>query len=218
MGKKEVKDILGADVNQPFIIELIVGLSMIVAPIILMINTGVFDPTLATSIVSGILIVVYAFYYYYQRKNQAAQGTNAEDYSAELNIQMNETFIIQMIFGAVMAVAGLIGLITIAIDINSIMVTISGFLLIVYSLVFYIRKKNLMILGEKGAEDFDIEVRAKVKETFIIQLIFGIAMVVAPLITMISYGFNMNLLMTVISGALLIVYSIYYYRVLKQIK
>ncbi|MHA1131613.1 MAG: hypothetical protein ACTSQQ_12500, partial [Candidatus Helarchaeota archaeon] len=63
-----------------------------------------------------------------------------------------------------------------------------------------------------GTTEYDQKAAVKINETFIIQLIFGCAMVGAALITLLSYGFDMNILMTLISGGMLIAYSIYYYR------
>ncbi|MHA1651686.1 MAG: hypothetical protein ACTSYB_15955 [Candidatus Helarchaeota archaeon] len=211
MSKKDVKSILSTNVDQPFIIEVLIGLSMIVTSIVMMISSGP-DPTLVSTVVAGILVIFYAFYYYLKRTQRLTQKIQDEEFHIELKLRMNETFIIQLIFGAAMVIAGLFNIILYGFDMNFIMTAISGILLLIYSIRYYQVRSYVVGLGEKGDSTFKTELHIKLNETFIIQLIFGVAMVIAPLIMMFSYGFDMNLIMTIISGGLLIIYSIYYYR------
>ncbi|MHA1276100.1 MAG: hypothetical protein ACTSQI_00315 [Candidatus Helarchaeota archaeon] len=212
MTKKDVIDLLNTDIDQPFIIEILIGISMIVTPIILAINQGFVDPTIITAILSGVLVIIYAISAYLTKHRQMAQASTKERFYKKLNARMNETFIIQVIFGAAMAIVGVINLIQLGLDYSFIMTIVSGVLLLVYSVYYYRMRLQLKELGEKGTTEYDQKAAVKINETFIIQLIFGCAMVGAALITLLSYGFDMNILMTLISGGMLIAYSIYYYR------
>lgn len=141
-----------------------------------------------------------------------------ENLSNEINTRMTEAFIVQMIFGIAMTVIGLVYMFISGFNLNMLMTIISGALLIGYSIYYYLKiRTNLQEIALKGETDYKNLVKSKLNETFIIQLIFGVAMVIIPLIMMISSGFNLNLLTTLISGGLLVVYSIIYYRVRIQI-
>jgi drug/metabolite transporter (DMT)-like permease len=217
MTKKDALAILNTEVDQPFIIELLVGISVLVAPIVIAINRGYADPATISAVVAGALVVIYALYAYKTKQTQIDQAATDEAFREKLNARMNETFIVQVIFGAAMAIMGIITMINYGFDYNSLMTIISGALLLIYSIYYYRMRLNLKELGEKGDTDYDQVASAKLNETFLVQLIFGCAMVGAALVTMISYGFDTNILMTLISGGLLIVYSIYYYRLNMQL-
>ena len=216
MGKKDVKELLSEDIDYPFIIELIIAISMI-APSIIMAFTGI-NPTLLTMLCAGALILIYALMYYLKRKTQQAEAATGEDFRDELKTRMNETLIMQLIFGVAMVLAAVASMILSGIffDMNVIMTIVSGGLLIAYSIYYYRVRTNLM--AEKDENEFDKKVRAKLNETFILQLIFGVAMVAAGGVAMIATGFDFNMLLTMISGGLLIAYAIYYYRVLSRLK
>ncbi len=212
MGKKDTKTLLSEATELPFIIEILTALSLIVAPIILMIKFGP-NAAFISALMAGILVVIYALFKYRARVNPPVQGPSEADFHSDLNSRLTETFIIQIIFGVAMVVAGLFTIVSTGFDISIIMTLISGGLLIAYSLYFYAKVQTYLAkLGEKGDQEYNNKVRIKLNETFIIQLIFGVAMVVVGLYLLIT-GFDLNVLMTIISGALLIVYSIYYYRV-----
>ncbi|MHA1264309.1 MAG: hypothetical protein ACTSRS_03660 [Candidatus Helarchaeota archaeon] len=129
--------------------------------------------------------------------------------------RINETFIVQLIFGIVMIVVPIIMMFGIyGFDLNMLFNIVSGALLIVYAFrTYHIRNKVNEQLQDLG-KDSQTFLHARVNETVIVQLIFGIAMIVVPIIMMVSvYGFDLNLLISTISGALLIYYALRYYRI-----
>lgn len=132
----------------------------------------------------------------------------------EIEARLNETFIVQLFFGILMVVVPIIMMIAVyGFDFNLLFSIISGALLIFYAFRVYNVRLNLMNLAEKSDKDLNNIMKARVNETFIVQLIFGILMVVVPIILMIAmYGFDYNLLFSVISGGLLIFYAFRYYR------
>ena len=138
-----------------------------------------------------------------------------KDLKVKMNVRLNETFIVQLIFGVAMIIVPIVMMIMVyGFDFNLLFSIISGALLIVYSVRFYYVKINLLDQVEKSEKDFHIKARARLNETFIVQLIFGVAMIIVPIVMMIMvYGFNFNLLISIISGALLIVYSFRFYYV-----
>ncbi len=132
----------------------------------------------------------------------------------EMNARLDETFIVQLIFGALIVVLTVVMMIgTYTFDFNLLFSIISGVLLIVYAIRYYRVKANLIVRIENSGKDACDETQARLNETFIVQLIFGVAMVVVPIIMMVAvYGFDFNLLFSIISGALLIFYTFRYYR------
>lgn len=212
MNKRDIKAILSKKIDQAFIIEVILGVLMIIVPLIWMLNYGQ-DPTLVSIIVAGIFIVFFALYYYRSRSNLKAQATADDNFYNELNTRMNETFVMQLIFGVAMVVAALVSIIIYGFNLSIITTLISGALLIVYSIYYYKIRINLKELGKKGDKSFEKKASSKLNETFTIQIIFGVAMIIAALVSITTYGFDVNIIMTLISGGFLVVYSIYYYRV-----
>lgn len=85
---------------------------------------------------------------------------------------------------------------------------ISGGLLIVYTFRYLRLRIALPESLQKSEKDVPVKLASRLNETFIIQLILGAIMVLASVITMILYGFDFNLLVTAISGGLLIFYSL----------
>jgi membrane protein implicated in regulation of membrane protease activity len=130
------------------------------------------------------------------------------DIKSELRAFLNEQFIIQLIFGLAMLVFPLIMMIIYGFNVSLITTAISGGLLIVYTFR-YLRFRTALIKGlEQSDKDISSKLATRLNETFIIQLVFGVLMLLVPVITMVLYGFNLNLLMTAISGGLLIFYSL----------
>jgi len=130
------------------------------------------------------------------------------DIKSELCAFLNEQFIIQLIFGLAMLVFPLIMMIIYGFNVSLITTAISGGLLIVYTFR-YLRFRTALIKGlEQSDKDISSKLATRLNETFIIQLVFGVLMLLVPVITMVLYGFNLNLLMTAISGGLLIFYSL----------
>jgi membrane protein implicated in regulation of membrane protease activity len=130
------------------------------------------------------------------------------DIKSELRAFLNEQFIIQLIFGLAMLVFPVIMMIIYGFNVSLITTAISGGLLIVYTFR-YLRFRTALIKGlEQSDKDISSKLATRLNETFIIQLVFGVLMLLVPVITMVLYGFNLNLLMTAISGGLLIFYSL----------
>ncbi|NVM56355.1 MAG: hypothetical protein HWN66_21840, partial [Candidatus Helarchaeota archaeon] len=100
-------------------------------------------------------------------------------------------------------------------DFNLLYSIIIGALLIFYCFRFYKVKTNLIERVEKSEKDVHVGASTRLNETFIFQLIFGAAMIIFPLIYMLTppIGFDFNLLYSIIIGALLIFYSFRFYRV-----
>lgn len=121
-----------------------------------------------------------------------------KDIKSDLHAFLNEEFIVQLIFGVLMLAFPLIMMIIYGFNVSLLSTAISGGLLIFFTFR-YLRLSD---------QDISTKFTAKLNEAFIIQLIFGALMLLAPVITMILYGFNFNLLTTAISGGLLIFYSI----------
>ena len=139
-----------------------------------------------------------------------------KDIKIEMRSKLNENNIIQLIFGAAMVIAPAIMMIIYGFDMNYLFTIISGALLLIYTVRFYFVKANLIDKITNPEKDFHREVEKRLNETFIIQLIFGAVMVIAPIIMMLGiYGFDLNLLLTIISGALLIIYTIRYFNLYK---
>ncbi|NVM29743.1 MAG: hypothetical protein HWN65_12945 [Candidatus Helarchaeota archaeon] len=140
-----------------------------------------------------------------------------KDIKIEMSSRFNETFIIQLLFGAAMIIIPLIYMLTppIGFDFNLLFSIISGALLIFYAFRFYYVKNNLIERVEKAEKDVHVEAGTRLNETFIIQLLFGAAMIIIPLIYMLTppIGFDFNLLFSIISGALLIFYAFRFYYV-----
>jgi len=137
-----------------------------------------------------------------------------KDIKSEIGARLNETFLVQLIFGILMVVVPIIMMVAVyGFDFNMLFSIISGALLIFYTFRVYYVRLNLMDLAEKASKDLNEEIKTRVNETFLVQLIFGILMVVVPIIMMVAvYGFDFNMLFSVISGGLLIFYAFRYYK------
>jgi hypothetical protein len=131
-----------------------------------------------------------------------------KDIKSELRAFLNEEFIVQLLFGCLMVVFPAIMIFIYGFNVSLLTTAISGALLIFYTIRFLRLRAALLESLQKSEKDMPTKLATRLNETFIIQLVFGALMLLAPLITMILYGFNFSLLMTAISGGLLIFYSI----------
>jgi hypothetical protein len=134
-----------------------------------------------------------------------------KDIKDELKAQFSQIEMFQVIFGMILIAASVILMVIFGATAAYIYVLLTGISLVIYTIRSYLIQTNLMDQLNKGAKDVHLEVKARLNETFIIQIIFGIAMVLVPVIMMLTiYGFNLNLLMSIISGGLLLFYAIRY--------
>jgi hypothetical protein len=134
-----------------------------------------------------------------------------KDIKDELKAQFSQIEMFQVIFGIIVIAASVILMVIFGATAAYIYVLLTGISLVIYTIRSYLIQTNLMDQLNKGAKDVHLEVKARLNETFIIQIIFGIAMVLVPVIMMLTiYGFNLNLLMSIISGGLLLFYAIRY--------
>jgi hypothetical protein len=134
-----------------------------------------------------------------------------KDIKDELKAQFSQIEMFQVIFGMILIAASVILMVIFGASAAYIYVLLTGISLVIYTIRSFLIQTNLMDQLNKGAKDVHLEVKARLNETFIIQIIFGIAMVVVPVIMMLTiYGFNLNLLMSIISGGLLLFYAIRY--------
>jgi len=137
-----------------------------------------------------------------------------KDIKDELNAQFNQIEMFQIIFGMILIAASAVLIVFFGVSAAYIYVLLTGVSLVIYTIRSYLIQTNLINQLNKSAKDVHLELKARLNETFIIQIIFGIAMVVVPLIMMLTiYGFNLNLLFSIISGGLLLFYAIRYLRV-----
>ncbi len=135
-----------------------------------------------------------------------------KDIKSDLRAFLNEQFFVQLIFGLLMLIFPAIMMIIYGFNVSLLTTAISGALLIIYTFRFS-RLRTALIEGlQKAEKDIPVKLATRLTEAFVVQLIFGALMLLAPLITMLLYSFNFNLLMTAISGGLLIFYSIRTYR------
>jgi hypothetical protein len=134
-----------------------------------------------------------------------------KDIKDELKAQFSQIEMFQVIFGMILIAASVILMVIFGASAAYIYVLLTGISLVIYTIRSFLIQTNLMDQLNKGAKDVHLEVKARLNETFIIQIIFGIAMVLVPVIMMLTiYGFNLNLLMSIISGGLLLFYAIRY--------
>jgi hypothetical protein len=121
------------------------------------------------------------------------------DIQSKMRAFLREEFIIQLLFGCLMVIFPVIMMVVYGFNVSLLTTVISGGLLIVWTFRY---------LRLRADKDISSKIASRLYEAFIIQLAFGVLMLLVPVITMILYGFNFNLLMTAISGGLLIFYSI----------
>jgi len=139
-----------------------------------------------------------------------------KDIKIELRLRLNEAFIVQIFFGALMLIIPIIQMLSSGVfDFSLLSTLISGALLIFYSFRFYYVKSNLVDKVLKAEQDVYKKLTFRLNEVFIVQLIFGALMIIIPIIQILSSGvfYNISLLSTIISGALLIIYSFRFYYV-----